>query len=103
MSATQKAVLISLADNANDEGVCWPSVPRIALRTCLSDRAVQSAIKWLCEANLLAVKARNGRSTLYTLTPEAYSPPNVVPPQADTPAPEPGSPPPPTTFNQNHK
>ena len=27
MSSTQKLVLISLADQANDDGVCWPSVP----------------------------------------------------------------------------
>lgn len=99
MSATQKAVLISLADNANDEGVCWPSVPRIASRTCLSDRAVQSAIKWLCEANLLAVKARNGRSTMYTLTPEAYSPPNEVHPEPDSPAPEGDAPQPPNEVH----
>lgn len=99
MSATQKAVLISLADNANDEGVCWPSVPRIASRTCLSDRAVQSAIKWLCEASLLAVKARNGRSTMYTLTPEAYSPPNEVHPEPDSPTPEGDAPPPPNEVH----
>ncbi len=85
MSATQKAVLISLADNANDEGVCWPSVPKIAVRTCLSDRAVQAAIKWLCESNMLSVRSRNGRSTVYTITPEAYSPPNVVHPEAGSP------------------
>ncbi|MGV8671119.1 helix-turn-helix domain-containing protein, partial [Pseudomonas aeruginosa] len=24
LSCAQKAVLISLADNANDQGVCWP-------------------------------------------------------------------------------
>lgn len=99
MSCTQKAVLISLSDNANDEGVCWPSVTKIASRTCLSDRAVQSAIKWLCEVNLLAVKARNGRSTVYTITPEAYSPPNEVHPEPDAPAPEPDAPPPPNEVH----
>lgn len=25
LSVTQKAVLISLADQANDDGVCWPA------------------------------------------------------------------------------
>ncbi|HCL4023078.1 TPA: helix-turn-helix domain-containing protein, partial [Pseudomonas aeruginosa] len=43
MSAPQKAVLISLADNSNDDGVCWPSVAKIAERTCLSERAVRNA------------------------------------------------------------
>ena len=45
MSASQKAVLISLADQANDDGVCWPAVGTIAARTCLSERAVREASK----------------------------------------------------------
>ena len=47
MSPAQKAVLISLADQANDQGVCWPSVSTIERRTCLSERAVQDALRWL--------------------------------------------------------
>ncbi|KFE51112.1 helix-turn-helix domain-containing protein [Pseudomonas syringae] len=95
MSPTQKAVLISLSDNANDDGVCWPSVTKIALRTCLSDRAVQASIKWLCDVKLMTVRPRTGRSTVYTITPEAYSPPNVVHPEPDSPTPEADAPPPP--------
>lgn len=41
MSPSQKAVLVSLADQANDDGVCWPSVESIGRRTCLSERAVR--------------------------------------------------------------
>ena len=33
MSPAQKAVLISLADQASDDGVCWPGVNTIAART----------------------------------------------------------------------
>lgn len=47
MTVAQKAVLISLADQANDEGVCWPGVKTISMRTCLSERAVQEALSWL--------------------------------------------------------
>ena len=32
MPPTPKAVLISLADNASDEGECWPSIPTICER-----------------------------------------------------------------------
>jgi hypothetical protein len=85
MSATQKAVLISLADNANDEGVCWPSVPKIAMRTCLSERAVQGSIRWLCSAGILSTAERLGRSTLYTLTPATYAPPQQPRPANDAP------------------
>ncbi|ATN11751.1 helix-turn-helix domain-containing protein [Pseudomonas sp. FDAARGOS_380] len=87
MSGPQKAVLISLADNANDEGVCWPSVARIAERTCLAERTVQGAIKWLGQASILSVRERMGRSTMYTLTPAAYAPPQEMHPAPDAPPP----------------
>jgi hypothetical protein len=87
MSGPQKAVLISLADNANDEGVCWPSVARIAERTCLSERTVQSAIRWLGQAGILSFRERMGRSTMYTLTPAVYAPPQQMHPAADAPPP----------------
>ncbi|MGR3963836.1 helix-turn-helix domain-containing protein [Pseudomonas sp. 910_23] len=87
MSGPQKAVLISLADNANDEGVCWPSIARIAERTCLGERTVQSAIKWLGTSGILSFRERMGRSTMYTLTPAAYAPPQEMHPAADAPPP----------------
>ena len=87
MSGPQKAVLISLADNANDEGVCWPSVARISERTCLAERTVQTAIKWLGQVGLLSVRERMGRSTMYTLTPASYAPPQELHPAADAPPP----------------
>lgn len=87
MSGPQKAVLISLADNANDEGVCWPSVARIAERTCLGERTVQSAIRWLGEAGILSFRERMGRSTMYTLTPAAYAPLQEPHPAAAAPPP----------------
>ncbi|WP_321799733.1 helix-turn-helix domain-containing protein [Burkholderia sp. BCC1988] len=80
MSIAQKAVLISLADNANDQGVCWPSIPTIAKRVCASDRAVQNAIKWLELAGIVAANRTNGRHTSYTITPAAYSPPKDIHP-----------------------
>lgn len=72
MSPAQKAVLISLADQANDDGYCWPSVGTISKRTCLSERAVQGAIKWLHSAGLLTSDERRGTSSVYRITPAAY-------------------------------
>ncbi|EON13422.1 helix-turn-helix domain-containing protein [Pandoraea sp. SD6-2] len=86
MSIAQKAVLISLADNANDQGVCWPSIATIARRVCASDRAVQNAIKWLESAKVVAANRANGRHTSYTLTPAAYSPPKEMHPEGNAPA-----------------
>ncbi len=78
MSPAQKSVLISLADNSNDEGVCWPSVSKISMRTCLSPRAVQGALRWLEEVGLLVARQREGRSTVYEITPAAYAPPQEM-------------------------
>lgn len=69
---TPKSVLISLADNANDAGECWPSIPTIATRTCFSERAVQNAIKWLEDHKILSADRTNGRHTRYILAPQNY-------------------------------
>ena len=95
MSPAQKAVLISLADQANDGGYCWPSVGTIASRTCLSERAVQGAIKWLQAAGLLGASERRGTSSVYQITPAAYAPPQEMRPAANAPTPAVSAPPPP--------
>ena len=87
MSPPQKSVLISLADNASDEGVCWPSINTIGVRTCLSERAVRGALRWLEEAGVLVSNQRYGRSTWYTITPAGYAPCTKCPPAADAPSP----------------
>ena len=70
-----KFVLVSLADQANDEGYCWPSVAKLALRTSMSERTVQAALAELVEAGYLARHLRTGRSTYYQLlTPAAPAP-----------------------------
>ena len=70
-----KAVLISLADNANDEGHCWPSIPTIAERTCLSPRSVIRAIQELEAFGILTADRTNGRHTSYFLSPASYQQP----------------------------
>lgn len=78
MSATQKSVLISLADNANDHGVCWPSIPTIAMRTCLSERSIHAAIKWLESYGVLKADRSNGRHSSYTVWPDSFEPPQEL-------------------------
>lgn len=62
-----KAVLVSLADNANDEGFCWPSIATIAQRTCLGKSTVMRSIKQLEVLQLLRCNRSNGRHTTYQL------------------------------------
>ena len=54
----RKMVLIKLADQANDDGVCWPSYESIA-KTCeISRRSVISHIQWLEEHGFLRIEKR---------------------------------------------
>ena len=68
MAPTQKAVLVSLADNANDHGECWPSISTICERTCLGKTAVIGAIKALEACGILDADRSNGRHTRYLIS-----------------------------------
>jgi len=77
MPPTPKAVLISLADNANDHGECWPSIPHICMRTCFGKTAVIAAIQWLEQAGAVSANRDNGRHTTYTVHPDRYVNPSA--------------------------
>jgi hypothetical protein len=64
---TPKAVLMSLADQSNDQGACWPSMPSIVLRTCYGRTAVIEAVKWLEANGYLSIEKAGGRTNRYTL------------------------------------
>ena len=72
MPPTPKAVLISLADQANDQGVCWPSIDTITTRTCFGERAVRNAIRWLETAGLVKVEIGAMKANRYTVTPRGF-------------------------------
>lgn len=55
---TSKLVLLKLADNANDEGWCWPAQSTLARHTSLTRETVNRHISKLEAAGLLAVKRR---------------------------------------------
>lgn len=73
MPPTAKAVLISLADNANDYGFCYPSISYICERTCYKKDAVIDAIKWLEQSGILLADRTNGRHTTYTIKPKCFT------------------------------
>jgi len=72
MPPTPKAVLISLADQANDQGVCWPSIDTITVRTCFGERAVRNAIRWLESVGLVKVEIGAMKANRYTVTPRGF-------------------------------
>lgn len=62
MAPTKKLIMLSLADQANDEGVTWPSVRSLARRTGLSPRAIQKNLAEL-EADKIIVRERRQAAT----------------------------------------
>ncbi|WP_159710104.1 helix-turn-helix domain-containing protein [Sphingomonas sp. AX6] len=87
---SEKIVLLALADCANDEGICWPSVASLAKKCSKSDRTIQAAIKSLTAAGHLTRDERPGKGVLYTLhpTPAATAPRKDCAPKRATPTPE---------------
>jgi len=58
LPSTPKLVLMALADAADDDGNCWPSVATIAEKACVSTRTVQRVIQTLTKLQLLSVQQR---------------------------------------------
>lgn len=61
-----KCVLVALAFNADDHGVCWPSVQTVARKCGVSSRTVQRTIQELIAGGLLQAHVRfraDGSST----------------------------------------
>lgn len=80
-SHTQKLVLLALADNASDQGKCWPSIPTIARKCQLTERCVYLQIDRLVEREQVERKSGGGHSSnhyLLKITPEYGSGVNTV-------------------------
>lgn len=74
LQTTRKIVLLAMADNANDEGVCFPAINTIADKCSLTGRAVMIALKELEAAGYLLRHQRSGKATVYEIRPVAAWP-----------------------------
>jgi hypothetical protein len=75
MDPGDKLVLLALADNASDEGHCFPSIATITRRCQFNERTIQRALSRLEAGGHLSRRMRPGRSTLYSIHPRAAEPP----------------------------
>lgn len=64
---TAKAILHALADHADENGRCWPSVARMALYAGCDEKTARRALGRLVALGLIAREARSGRSDVFTL------------------------------------
>ena len=76
-----KLVLLALADNANDEGLCWPRVQTLTEKCGMDERTVQRVIQRLQTAGHVTITPRAGRSNYYTVHPRQSATPGVEPPR----------------------
>lgn len=95
--STMRFVLIALADNANDDGECWPSVATVARKTGLCERAVRQALRQLEVGGWLKTKIGGGRggANRYVINPAQNAPGTTCPPAPNSPPPRHDVPPPP--------
>ncbi|WP_051862263.1 helix-turn-helix domain-containing protein [Ferrovum myxofaciens] len=77
----RKMVLLALADNANDQGECYPSISMIGSKCSLKERAVYDCLKQLEVDGFLMRLSRSGRSSVYRIT----APPNWPTPAFNAP------------------
>lgn len=73
VSGTELLMLLALADSANDDRECWPSVRHLCKKTRLSDPQVRKLLKSLVERKLISKAIQGGKgakgreSNLYTI------------------------------------
>lgn len=83
LCAFDKLVLLALADICDDEGQCYPAMRTLTEKCGMDERTVQRSLKRLQEGGYIDRQMRDGRSTIYYVTPEPPS--NRHPRLIDTP------------------
>lgn len=89
LGPTERLIMLALADHADDEGRCYPSIARLSQRTGLSERAVQTNLRKLVEQGYVRIVPGGGKgnSNLYFVSanPAAGAPFDGSNPAADAP------------------
>lgn len=71
LKANEKLVLMALADIADDDGFCWPSMAHIGLKCDCSERTVRRVVRKLEAGGLVATDQSKGRSSnRYVVIPD---------------------------------
>ena len=67
ITPTQKLILLALADRADENNRCWPSISRLTTDTGFDRKAIYRAIEALAAKGLLASHKDAGKPNIYTL------------------------------------
>lgn len=89
LAPTERLIMLALADHADDDGRCYPSILRLCQRTGLCERAVQTNIRKLSEQGYIKIVPGGGKgnANLYFVSanPAADAPLQHPNPAADAP------------------
>lgn len=69
ITCCEKLLMLALADAANDEGVCWPSIGRLAGIVMVDERSISRMLNRLELKGMVTRSIRPGHSTVYTVRP----------------------------------
>lgn len=104
LALADKIVLLSLADNASDQGHCFPSIQYMKRRCGQTERNIFRVIDRLQEAGHITIRPRAGKSSYYDVHPKTVvqsdlpltdgHPCHKVTPDRGSPTPDRMSPPP---------
>jgi hypothetical protein len=97
LKSSQKLVILSLADRADCNNFCFPSISRLTEDTCLNRKTVLECIRILEELGLISVEKGLGKGNKYTLNLENPVP-KVTPVPKTEPVPKTVLPPVPKTV-----
>jgi hypothetical protein len=82
LTPSEKLLLVSLADRANEHGTCFSSMADLTSRTGLSESSVHRARRELEKIGHISIKRRPKTSSLYTVHPcqgDTLTPVTVTP------------------------
>jgi len=89
LNPTARLIMLALADHADDDGRCYPSIPRLCQRTGLSERAIQTNTRALVEQGYVRIVPGGGKgnANLYFVSanPASSAPFDAPNPAGDAP------------------
>lgn len=70
LGPTERLIMLALADHADDDGRCYPSIQRLCQRTGLSERAVRTNLRALEKSRYIRTEKGGGRggTSLYFIS-----------------------------------
>ncbi|MFC5992902.1 helix-turn-helix domain-containing protein [Pseudonocardia hispaniensis] len=87
--APERFTLLALADRADEDGRCWPSIGTLAQKCCTGESTVRRHLAALEQQRVITVQRRFNASSLYTISLDRLrelAADNKTPSQSDTPS-----------------